>query len=90
MFEAPGADTPDLGGGQDVSNATKNTLRHARDTPQNVSGRGYTFGMKENKERLGEKMKTNTNDKPMAFCEKHQKEFQDICGSCIGEFGYFD
>ncbi len=29
MFEAPGHDTPDLGGGQGVSNATKIVIRHA-------------------------------------------------------------
>ena len=34
---------------------------------------------------------TNTNEKKkVAYCEKHEQEFSGICGSCIGEFGYFD
>jgi len=34
---------------------------------------------------------TNTNvTKKVAYCEKHEQEFSGICGSCIGEFGYFD
>jgi hypothetical protein len=32
----------------------------------------------------------NTNEKKIAYCEKHEIEFTGICGSCIGEFGYFD
>jgi hypothetical protein len=34
---------------------------------------------------------TNTKEnKKVAYCEKHEQEFSGICGSCIGEFGYFD
>jgi len=40
-----------------------------------------------NKERLE---MTNTNEKTVAHCEKHDIEFTGICGSCIGEFGFFD
>ncbi len=76
MFEAPGHDTPDLGGGQGVSNATKIVIRHARDTPQNVSGRGYTFGMKENKERI-------TKMKKCSVCSLDRQYTQVINGSEI-------
>ena len=33
---------------------------------------------------------TNTTEKKVAHCEKHDIEFTGICGSCIGEFGFFD
>ena len=33
---------------------------------------------------------TNTNEKKIAHCDKHNLDFTGICGSCIGEFGYFD
>jgi len=40
---------PNAGVGDFVMNATKITIRHARNTGQNVSGLGYTSSMKENK-----------------------------------------
>ena len=34
---------------------------------------------------------TNTNEtKKVAHCDKHDIDFSGICGSCIGEFGFFD
>jgi hypothetical protein len=34
---------------------------------------------------------TNTKENKQTWiCEKHQIEVAGICGSCIGEFGYFD
>lgn len=33
---------------------------------------------------------TENKEKKIAYCEKHKIEFTGICGTCIGEFGYFD
>lgn len=66
-------------------NATKNSLRHARDTPQNVSGRGYTFGMKENK-------KGTDKMKKCEICELDRKYTQVmtsgrvVCSGCYLEY----
>jgi hypothetical protein len=32
----------------------------------------------------------NTKCQPVAYCATHSLEYRGICGSCIGEFGYFD
>ena len=50
---------------------------------------------KENQERflirkVRSKMTNTKENKKVAYCEKHEQEFSGICGSCIGEFGYFD
>ena len=57
-------------------NTTKIVIRHARDTPQNVSGLGYTFGMKENKERI-------TKMKKCSVCSLDRQYTQVINGSEI-------
>jgi len=32
----------------------------------------------------------NTKCQPVAYCATHSLEYRGICGSCVGEFGYFD